>query len=92
MSNNPERIWVHYEHETDDAQWSEYNYLDGLEDYKHYGEYIRADRIEGLEAKLTKAVEALDEAVYLLGPDEEDTMMKAGVYRVVTRLAELKGQ
>ena len=48
-------------------------------------------RIEELEAKLAKAVEALDEAVYLLGPDEEDMMMKAGVYRVVTTLAELKG-
>ncbi len=49
-------------------------------------------RIEELEAKLAKALEALDEAVYLLGPDEEDMMMKAGVYRVVTTLAELKGQ
>ena len=49
-------------------------------------------RIEGLEAKLAKAVKALGEAVYLLGPDEEDMMVKAGVYRVVTTLAELKGQ
>ena len=50
------------------------------------------ERIEALEGKLAKAVKALDEAVYLLGPDEEDMMMKAGVYRVVTTLAELKGQ
>ena len=50
------------------------------------------DRIEELEAKLAKAVEALDEAVYLLAPDEKDMMRQAGVYRVVTTLAELKGQ
>lgn len=48
-------------------------------------------RIEEPEAKLAKAVEALDEAVYLLAPDEKDMMRKAGVYRVVTALAELKG-
>ncbi len=49
-------------------------------------------KIFELEAKLAKAVRALDEAVYLLGPDEEDMMMKAGVYRVVTTLAALKGK
>ena len=49
-------------------------------------------KIVELEAKLAKAVRALDEAVYLLGPDEEDMMMKAGVYRVVTTLAALKGK
>lgn len=50
------------------------------------------DRIKGLEAKLAKAVDALDEAVYLLAPDEKDMMRQAGVYRVVTTLAVLKGQ
>ena len=49
-------------------------------------------RIEELEAKLAKAVEALDEAVYLLAPDDRDMARKAGVYRVVTTLAELKGE
>ena len=44
------------------------------------------------EAKLTKAVEALDEAIYLLEPDEEDMAKKAGVYRIVTTFKELKGQ
>ena len=51
-----------------------------------------ASRIEQLEAKLKKAVEALDESVYLLAPDEKDMMRQAGVYRIVTTLAELKGQ
>lgn len=50
------------------------------------------DRIEFLEAKLAKAVDALDEAVYLLAPDDKDMWRKAGVYRVVTTLAELKGR
>ena len=49
-------------------------------------------RIEELEGKLVKAVEALGEAVYLLDPDEKDMARKAGVYRVVTTLAELKGE
>jgi hypothetical protein len=47
---------------------------------------------EELEAKLTKAVEALDEAVYLLDPDEKGMVRQAGVYRIVTTLAELKGE
>jgi hypothetical protein len=72
-------------------------YLDEREDYDALQE-VTAEleqaeaRIEKLEAKLARAVGALDEAVYLLGPDEEDMMMKAGVYRIVTTLAELKGQ
>lgn len=41
---------------------------------------------------LERAVDALDEAVYLLRPDEEDMMRQAGVYRIVTTLAILKGQ
>ena len=45
-----------------------------------------------VKGKLEKAVEALGEAVYLLDPDEKDMARKAGVYRVVTTLAELKGQ
>ena len=49
-------------------------------------------RIEELEGKLVKAVEALGEAVYLLDPDEKDMMRQGGVYRIVTILAELKGE
>jgi len=45
-----------------------------------------------VEAKLAKAMEALDEAVYLLAPDEKDMVRQAGVYRIVTTLAELKGE
>ena len=54
--------------------------------------FTAGDRIEELEVKLAKAVEALDEAVYLLAPDDKDMMRKAGVYRIVTTLAELKGE
>ena len=49
-------------------------------------------RVEELEGKLVKAVEALGEAVYLLDPDEKDMMRQGGVYRIVTTLAELKGE
>lgn len=53
---------------------------------------IKCPRCEELEAKLAKAVDALDEAVYLLAPDGKDMMRQAGVYRIVITLAELKGQ
>lgn len=70
---------------------------------KYRDAYAECDRIgtqavRDLEAKLAenevrlrKAVEALDEAVYLLKPDEKDMMRQAGVYRIVTTLAEIKG-
>ena len=51
-----------------------------------------ADRIEELEAKLAKAIEALDEAIYLLDPDEEDITKEAGLYRIVKAFKELKGE
>jgi len=35
-------------------------------------------------------IQALEEAVYLLNPTEEDMQKKAGVYRVVTALEKLK--
>ena len=56
---------------------------------KYRDAYAECDRIS--THALRKAVEALDEAVYLLAPDEEDMAKKAGVYRVVTTLAELTG-
>ena len=50
------------------------------------------ERITELEAKLSKAVEALDEAIYLLDPDEEDIAKETGLHRIVTICAELKGE
>jgi len=45
-----------------------------------------------MEAKLDKALAALDEAIYMLNPDEEDMAKEAGVYRIVTTYKELKGE
>ena len=45
-----------------------------------------------LDAKLAKAVKVLDEAVYLLAPNEKDMVRQASVYRIVTTIAELKGE
>ena len=53
---------------------------------------LAVDRIEELEAKLAKAVEALDEAIYMLVPDEKDMENRAGIYRIVTAYEELKGE
>ena len=51
-----------------------------------------ADRIEELEIKLSKAIEALDEAIYLLDPDAEDITKETGLYRIVKAFKELKGE
>ena len=50
------------------------------------------DRIAELEAKLAKAMLALDEAIYLLDPDDEDIAKETGLHRIVTICAELKGE
>ena len=60
--------------------------LNSLEDIE-----FAVKRIEELEAKLAKAVEALGEAIYLLDPDEEDIAKKTGLHRIVTTHAELTG-
>jgi hypothetical protein len=55
-------------------------------------ELEQAARADKAEAKLTKAVEGLREAVYLLDPDEEDIAKETGLYRIVTTLAEIEGE
>ena len=70
------------------------NLCQGLEDALSDATLIinrQEDRIEELEAKLEKAIEALDEAIYLLAPDEEDIAKKTGLYRIVKAFKELKG-
>ena len=70
----------------------------GLEHNKKRMLVLAGDKINlvselaGVKGKLAKAVEALDEAVYLLAPDEKDMVRQAGVYRIVTTLALLKGE
>ena len=48
---------------------------------------------EGLrftQDETNELINALEEAVYLLNPTDEDMQKKAGVYRVVTLLEKLK--
>ena len=52
----------------------------------------RADRLEALEGKITQAVAALNKAVYLLDPTEEEMTGKGAVYRIMVALAALKGE
>ena len=47
-------------------------------------------RIHELEDRIKELTEALEEAVYMLSPTDEDMQKKAGVYRVVTALEKLK--
>jgi hypothetical protein len=54
MDDAPDKIWVHYERETDDAVWSEYPYNDGVEDFTHYGEYTRSDIADDLQAEVAR--------------------------------------
>ena len=55
--------------------------------------YEAAKRDSGLrftKDETNELIQALEEAVYLLDPTEEDMQKKAGVYRVVTALEKLK--
>jgi hypothetical protein len=67
MNDAPEKIWVHYEKETDDAVWSEYPYTDGLDGFTHYGEYTRSDiaqaRIADLEDQAVGFRESIRKAL-----------------------------
>lgn len=49
------------------------------------------NQVAEYEVSLDRATEALEEAVYLLNPTEKDMEKRAGVYRIVTTLNELKG-
>jgi len=47
-------------------------------------------RIHELEDRIKELTEALEEAVYLLDPTEEDMQKKTGLYRIMTALEKLK--
>ncbi len=63
-----------------------------------YAEELEKDQVDlcrqliAAEDKLAKAVEALKEALYFLKPTESDMEKKAGIYRIVTTLAEIEGE
>lgn len=46
--------------------------------------------LEKAEKQRVEIVEAMEEAVYLLSPTDEDMQKHAGVYRIVTTLEKLK--
>jgi len=71
----------------------------GMTEYRYIGKDGKPilareleDQRDELQDKLTKALAALDEAIYMLNPDEEDMAKEAGVYRIVTTYKELKGE
>lgn len=49
-------------------------------------------QMKEIEAKLAKAVEALDEALYFLQPDERDVSKQADMYRIVKAYEEITGK
>ena len=49
-------------------------------------------QMKEIEAKLAKAVEALDEALYFLQPDERDVSKQEGKYRIVRAYEEITGK
>ena len=48
------------------------------------------DGLRFTKDEMNELINALEEAVYLLAPTDEDMQKKAGVYRVVTALEKLK--
>jgi hypothetical protein len=92
MTDAPERIWVAPWREGD---WSEGDWDDNegktLND-KPCIQYVRADRIEALTAKLTKAAELLEEIEVRLKPISGfffDTFPRREIKAI---LAEIKGE
>ena len=71
-----------------EAELAEYKYVASAIDTQ-WAE--SQDEIADLKANLAKAMKALDEAIYLLDPDEEDIAKETGLYRIVTTYAELTG-
>jgi hypothetical protein len=78
MSDAPERIWADGNAEWDSGSWGR------SKEFDNDVEYVRADRIEELEAKLAKAVEALDRI--------QDGSYGKLAAKARTILAELKGE
>ena len=82
----PEELWADWDYDPADG-------VCGVHTQKRFASYyepdlppiryVRADRIKELE-------EALEEAVYLLNPTDEDMQKRSGVYRVVKALEKLK--
>ena len=70
----------------------DYGEADWQSDAMHQNKLLHdaLTRAEAAEAKLAKAIAALDEALYFLDPDEEDIAKGAGLYRIVTTHKELK--
>jgi hypothetical protein len=70
----------------------DYGEADWQSDAMHQNKLLHdaLTRAEVAEAKLAKAIAALDEALYFLDPDEEDIAKGAGLYRIVTTHKELK--
>jgi hypothetical protein len=73
-----------------DAWPQEWPFEDKNGNFVTYEDHIKI--VKELEANLARAVEALDEAVYLLDITDEDIAKGAGVYRIVNTLKELTGE
>lgn len=58
-------------------------YHETAEVVKDWAVYLTAEEIQEL-------LDALEEAVYLLNPTDEDMQKKEGVYRIVAALKKLK--
>jgi hypothetical protein len=72
MTDAPEKIWVHYEAETDDATWSEYPYNDGFAGFENYGEYTRTDISQARIAELETVLKLItDRAEISIGYNDD---------------------
>ena len=58
--------------------------------YYMKAEFISDDDLRFTKDETNELIEALEEALYLLNPTDEDIQKKAGVYRIVTALEKLK--
>ena len=84
---------IPYDFEEEEKRSHE-EFLKDLDDWAMDESNTDVAEVERLRAKKKQIYEdlkeALEEAVYLLNPTDEDMQKKAGVYRVVTALEKLK--
>jgi hypothetical protein len=84
MSDAPERIWADGNAEWDSGSW-------GLDkEFDNDVEYVRADRIKELQAKLAKALDGLHEAESAPEPDRHVPEFRHVMDIIGAILAELK--
>ena len=90
MTDGPEKIWVHYEAETDDAMWSEYPDTDGLDEFTNFGEYTRTDIVTAMLDVMTRRIKFYEDMSKVTGSIGGMKREKTRVHALSEALGEMR--